>query len=119
METKTTTLENLFENVEQYSKTSFELYKHKAIYEIASLTSTLTVRFILTMIVVLVSLFISVGIAIWLGDALEKNYYGFFIVGFGYLLLWTVLLIFRKTWIRTPMSNMVIKSMLQTNNRLP
>lgn len=119
MENKATTLENLFENVEQYSKTSFELYKHKAIYEIASLTSTLSVRFILTMVVALVSLFFSIGIALWLGDVLDKNYYGFFIVGLGYLFLWVIILIFRKTWIRTPISNMVIKSMLQTNNRLP
>ncbi|WP_291133074.1 hypothetical protein [Flavobacterium sp. UBA7682] len=119
MENKATTLENLFENVEQYGKTSLELYKHKAIYEIASLTSTLSVRFILTMVVALVSLFFSIGIALWLGDVLDKNYYGFFIVGLGYLLLWVIILVFRKTWIRTPISNMVIKSMLQTNNRLP
>ncbi|MFN3755133.1 hypothetical protein [Flavobacterium sp.] len=119
MENKATTLENLFEKVEQYGKTSFELYKHKAIYEIAALTSTLSVRFILSIVVALVSLFFSIGIALWLGDVLQKNYYGFFIVGFGYVLLWVIILIFRKTWIRTPISNMVIKSMLQTNNKLP
>ena len=119
MENKTVTLESLFENVEQFSKTSFELYKHKAIYEIASLTATLSVKFILTMVAVLVSLFISIGIALWLGDVFGKNYYGFFIIGLSYGVLWSILLIYRKTWIRTPMSNRVIKSMLQTNNRLP
>jgi len=119
MENKATTLENLFENVEQYSKTSFELYKHKAIYEIASLTSTLAVRFILTMVVVLVSLFISIGTALWISDALGKNYYGFFIVAFIYVLLWIVLFAVRKSSIGQPMSNMVIKSMLKTNKRLP
>lgn len=118
MENKATTLENLFENVEQYSKTSFELYKHKAIYEIASFTSTLAVRFILTIVVVLVSLFISIGTALWLGDALGKSFYGFFIVAFFYVLLWVVLFIFRKSSIRQPMSNMIIKSMLQTKTRL-
>jgi hypothetical protein len=51
MENRATTLENLFENLEQFSKTSFELYKLKAIYEIASLTSRLAVRFILTIVV--------------------------------------------------------------------
>ena len=119
MENKTTTLENLFESVEQYSKTSFELYKHKGIYEIASLTSTLSVKFILTMVVVLVSIFFSIGVALWLGDLLGKNYYGFFIVALSYILLWVLLFIFKKAAIKRPMSNMIIKSILQTNNRLP
>jgi hypothetical protein len=46
MENKATTVENLFEKVEQFSNTSFELYKYKAIYEIALLTSSLAVRYI-------------------------------------------------------------------------
>jgi hypothetical protein len=118
MENRATTLENLFENLEQFSKTSFELYKLKAIYEIASLTSRLAVRFILTIVVALISLFISIGSALWLGDVLGKSFYGFFIVAFFYILLWVVLFIFRKSSIRQPMSNMIIKSMLQTNSSL-
>jgi len=119
MENKEITLENLFENVEQYSKTSFELYKHKAIYEIASLSSSLSVRFILVIVVTLVSLFVSIGIALWLGDVLKKNYYGFFIVALIYVSIWILLFLFKKKLIREPINNMVIKSMLKTNKRLP
>ena len=111
MENKASTIENLFENVGQYSKTSFELYKHKAIYEIASLTSTLAVRLILTIVVALVSLFISIGIAFWLSDIFGNSYSGFFIVSIVYFLVWIVLFIFRKSFIKKPISNMVIKSM--------
>ena len=39
-------MQDLFEKVEQFGNTSFELYKHKAIYEIALLTSSLSVRYI-------------------------------------------------------------------------
>ena len=46
MENKATTVENLFEKVEKFGNTSFELYKHKAIYEIALLTSSLALRYI-------------------------------------------------------------------------
>jgi hypothetical protein len=115
MEAKTTTLESLFENVEQYSKTSFELYKHKAIYEIASLTSSLTVKFILFIVVALVSLFISIGLAQWFGEMMKKTYYGYFMVALIYMLLGILLFLFRKPWIKIPMSNTVIKSMLNQN----
>ncbi|MEO0046772.1 MAG: hypothetical protein RL705_1963 [Bacteroidota bacterium] len=115
MESKTTTLESLFENVEQYSKTSFELYKHKAIYEIASLTSSLAVKFILSMVVALVSLFISLGLALWFGEMMKKNYYGYFMVALLYVMLGILLFLFRKPWIKNQMSNIVIKSMLKQN----
>ncbi|MGL2964254.1 hypothetical protein ACSVH2_10590 [Flavobacterium sp. RSB2_4_14] len=113
METKATTLENLFEKVEQFGKTSLELYKHKAIYEIAVLTSTLSVRLILVLVIALVSFFLSIGAALWLGDILEKNYYGYFIVALAYVVLGLILFIFRKPWIKTQVSNLVIKSMLK------
>jgi hypothetical protein len=115
MESKTTTLESLFENVEQYSKTSFELYKHKAIYEIASLTSSLAVKFILSIVVALVSLFVSIGLALWFGEMMKKNYYGYFMVAMLYVMLGILLFLFRKPWIKTQMSNIVIKSMLKQN----
>ncbi|MFN3969661.1 hypothetical protein [Flavobacterium sp.] len=116
METKTTTLESLFENVEQYSKTSFELYKHKAIYEIATLSSSLAVRFILSIVVALVSLFFSIGFALWFGDMMNNTYYGYFIVGLFYVILGITIFLFRKAWIKTNMNNMVIKSMLKQNH---
>jgi hypothetical protein len=115
MEAKTTTLESLFENVEQYSKTSFKLYKYKAIYEIASLTSSLAVRFILSIVVALVSLFFSIGLALWFGDMMKKTYYGYFMVALLYVMLGIILFLFRKPWIKTHMSNAVIKSMLNQN----
>lgn len=116
MERKTTTLENLFDHVEQYGKTSFELYKHKAIYETAKLTSTLATRLILTIVVVLISLFASIGLALWLGDLLHKTYYGFFIVALLYALVWVILFLYKKSCLQTPMKNMVIKNMMETDN---
>lgn len=115
MEAKTTTLESLFENVEQYSKTSFELYKHKAIFEIAALTSSLAVRFILSIVVALVSLFTSIGLALWFGEMMTKTYYGYFAVALVYVALGILLFLFRKPFIKTQMNNTVIKSMLKQN----
>ena len=118
MEAKTTTLESLFENVEQYSKTSFELYKHKAVYEIATLTSSLAVKFILSIVVALVSLFASLGLALCWGDMFQKNYYGYFMVALLYVVLGIILFLFRKPWITTQISNTVIKSMLNKKPNL-
>ncbi len=115
MENKATTLENLFENVEQYSKTSFELYKHKAVYEIATLTSALAVRFILTIVVVLVSLFASIGLALWIGEICGKDYFGFLAVALLYGVVWLILSLFKISCIKKPITEMVIKSMLKTD----
>jgi hypothetical protein len=114
MENKATTVENLFEKVEQFSTTSFELYKHKAIYEIALLTSTLAVRYILTIVIALFFFFISIGSAIWIGDVTNKNYYGYFIVALVYSVVGILIYVFRKPWIKVQISNLVRKSMLNT-----
>jgi len=114
MENKGTTIENLFEKVENYSNISLELYKHKAIYEIAIVTSTLAVRYILSIVVALFFFFISIGLAIWIGEATSEPYYGYFIIASFYVTLGIILYIFRKPWIKTQVSNLVIKSMLNT-----
>ena len=112
MENKVTTLENLFEKAEQYGNTSLELYKHKAIYEIATVTSTLAVRYILSIVVALFSFFVSIGLAIWIGEVTSKSYYGYFIIASVYVVIGIIIFIFRKPWIKTQVSNLVIKSIL-------
>jgi hypothetical protein len=110
MENSAATIEKLFGRIEQYSKTSFELYKYSAIYETAALFSSLAVKLIVTLIAFTVALLFTVALAMWIGDILENTAYGFLIMGMFYILLGILLFRFRKSWIKTPISNFVIKS---------
>lgn len=104
------TIEKLFERIEQYSKTSFELYKYSAIYETAALFSSLAVKLVMTLIVFIVALLFTVALSLWIGDMLQNTAYGFLIMGMFYIVVGIIIFIFRKPWIETQVSNSVINS---------
>ena len=106
-----TTIEKLIEKAEIYSKTTLELCKYEAVYKSVDIFSSLAVKLVITLVVVLFLLFVNVGLALYIGQYLGEIYYGFFIVAFGYLSLAIVLYIFRDEWIRTPVSNFIINKM--------
>ena len=110
MENSAASIEKLFERIEQYSKTSLDLCKYSAIYETAALFSSLAVKLIMTLVIFIVALLFTIALSLWMGDMLENTAYGFLIMGFFYIVLGVFVFLFRKTWIKTPMSNFVIKS---------
>lgn len=110
MENSATTIENLVERIEQYSKTSFDLHKYSAIYKTAALFSYLAVKLVLTLVTFIVALLFTVALALWIGDVLEKTAYGFLIMGVFYIILGIIIYIFRKPWIKLRISNLVIES---------
>ncbi|WP_264521862.1 hypothetical protein [Flavobacterium sp. N1994] len=110
MENSATTIENLVERIEQYSKTSFDLYKYSAIYKTAALFSLLAVKLVFTLITFIVTLLFTVALALWIGDVLQKTAYGFLIMGIFYVVLGIIIYIFRKPWIKIRISNLVIDS---------
>ena len=111
MENKTTTIEKLIEKAEIYSKTTLELCKYEAVYKSADIFSNLAVKLAITFVVVLFLLFANIGFAFYLGEYLGEVCYGFFIIGFGYLLIGILLYIFKDEWIKTPVSNFIIGKM--------
>ncbi|MCF6129607.1 hypothetical protein L1S35_07980 [Flavobacterium sp. AS60] len=110
MGNSTATIEKLFERIEQYSKTSFELYKYSAIYETATLFSSLAVKLVMTMIVFIVVLLFTVALSLWIGGMLQNTVYGFLIMGTFYIVLGIIIFTFRKPWIQTQISNSIINS---------
>lgn len=110
MENSANTIENLIERIEQYSKTSFELYRYTAIYETAALFSLLAVKLIMTLIITTVLLLFTVGASLWLGEITGKTAYGFLIMGAFFMLLGFLVYTNRKSWIKSKMSNFIIKS---------
>lgn len=112
MEEKSTFMEPLFERVEAYGKSSFELFKLNAIQKSASIISMLTVRIILVLFLVLVILNLNIGAALWLGDLLNNLYFGFFCVAAFYLVIVGILCVFLNKYIKKRVNQSVINQIL-------
>ena len=112
MEAKVNLIEPLIERVEQYSKTSFELLKLKSLDKTADISSTLISRLLLVIVLSLFALTLNIAIALWLGDLLEKNHYGFLIVASFYGLT-GIVLFFIHPQIKERLNNSIITQMFK------
>ena len=103
-------IEPLLEKVETYAKTSFELLRLKALAKTADVTSTLFSRSLFILLVSFFAFTINIAVALWLGDVLGKNYYGFLIVAGFYALASIILLIVHPS-IKTRVNNTIIRQL--------
>ena len=113
MENKASEVEKLIENVETYARTSFDLGKYKAVYISADIVSTFAVKLAITTAIVMVSLLVNIGLALWIGQEMGQSYYGFFVIAGFYLILALIVYGFRKQWIKKPVSNFIIGRILK------
>jgi hypothetical protein len=116
MENSTTTIEKLIEKSKIYAKTTLELCKYEAVYKSATIFSNLAVKMALAIVVFFVLLFVSIALALCIGQELNEMYFGFFVVAFGYMCLAFLLYIFREELIKTPVSNLIINAMKNENS---
>ncbi len=115
MESTTATIEKLIEKAEVYGKTTLELYKCNAIYKAANVSSSLAIRLVLLLVAVFIFLMLNIGLALFVGELVGKTYYGFFLIAGFYVLVGIVLYLFRKQWIKHPVSNFIISQSLSEN----
>jgi len=113
METSATAVEALIEKAEDYSKTTIELMKLKAIDKSAEVASFLAVRLVIFVAVALFIVIINIGLALWIGDLLGKAYYGFFVIGGVNAILALLLYAFRDKWIGGPLTESVITQLMK------
>lgn len=112
MENKTSLFEPVLESIEEYGKTTYELYKMKALDKTASaLSSSIAIG------IAIVSLFfflliLNIGVAIWLGGLMEKFYYGFFCVAAFYGILGAILFSSKNNWIKKGISNAIVSRVM-------
>jgi hypothetical protein len=112
METPATSIESLFERVEAYSKTTYELAKFKLLETTIIVVTALLPRLGVILMIFLFALVLNIGIALFLGELLGKSYYGFFIVAGFYLVAAFILHFFLHKWIKKPVSDLIIKQVL-------
>lgn len=112
MESFATNKDLLIEKVENYANTSIDLLKLNAIEKSADVISSLTTRIVLVSFVAMFTLFVNVGVSLYIGKLLNENYLGFLIVSTFYLFLGLVFYIFRSKFLKIPVSDMVITKLL-------
>jgi hypothetical protein len=109
---KPVTLEGLMEKMEQYSKSTYELSKLKALETTTVVVTSLISKLSVVIMASLFILVLNIGIALWLGELLGKAYYGFFIVAGFYLLAALVFNFFLHKWIKKPVTELIITQAL-------
>jgi hypothetical protein len=113
METPASLIESLLESAETYGKTSFELSKLKALEASTRITTFVVSRMTVIVLLLLFMMALSIGAALLLGERLGRTYYGFFIVAVFYLIAGLLTHFFLYKWIKKPVSNSIIKQVLQ------
>lgn len=112
MENKLNFMEPLIERVEEYGKTSFELFKLTAVDKTATVASTFASRGAAVLFLFMFVIIANIGLSLWLGDLLGKVYYGFFCVAGFYGVVGGVLYFFMHNWVKKRISNSIISQLL-------
>jgi len=115
MENSPTSIEKLIEKVEIYGKTSLQLLKSETLLKSSDIFSNLAARLAVIVLILIFSVFINIGFALWIGDYLGTTYYGFFVVAFVYLFLGILVYIFRNDLVKNPVSNFIIVKLQKKN----
>lgn len=102
----------LFDKIEDYGRTNFELYKLKTIKKSAQVVSTLVSRGIIVFVFLLFILFSSIGMSLWAGELLGANYLGFLCVAAFYFVLGSIFYFLLHKFITRKISNSIILSTL-------
>ena len=113
MENIATNIERLYLKAESYTKTSFELVKLRAIDKTSQIISSLAVVISVALIIAMFSLFLNIGIALYICNQINDMAAGFLIVSGFYLIASIVVYIFRNNWIKKPIDDLIVGKLLE------
>lgn len=105
-------MEELFEKLKDYADTRLTLFKLRSISKASGVTSSAITITILSVLFLIVIVCLTIGAALLIGECTGKLYYGFFIMAGIYLVIGLVLYSMRKKWIKGPISNKLIKEII-------
>ena len=111
MEEKIHFIDPLLEKVEEYGKTSYELFKLKALDKTVGITSTFISDGIVGFFLFMLLIITTIGVALMLGDWLGKAYYGFFCVA-GFYGIMAGIVHFYKSWVKKCVSDSIVSHIL-------
>lgn len=106
-------IENLVSKAGDVAETKVELWKLRAAGKISETVSSLISVIAIVIITVAAITILSIGVAFWIGSEMGKTSYGFFIVGGFYALVGLLVHLFRRSWIKNPLSNLIIDKIIK------
>lgn len=112
MERLATPIDLLFEKAQDYSKTSIELLKLNVISKSADVLSSITSLIAIGVVVALFTLFINIGLGLYIGKLLGDYYLGFFAVSGFYFLLAVVIYLMKEKYIKQKITDLIISKLL-------
>lgn len=113
MENKINLIEALMEKVADYAETTLELAKLKTIAKTSEIVSSIFPRAIVILVFIFFMLFLSLGMALWLGEILHQIFYGFFVIAAFYGVLAIVLHLFFRKWLKSFYGDYIVKKMFK------
>ncbi len=113
MEDKPNTIEKLYERVIGYGKSSLYLLKLKAVDKTSDISSSFVPLSIVFYITGSTVHFLSLGLALWIGDLLNKMSHGFFAVAGIYGIVGAIFYLFLRKPVKRFIGNYVIKRLLK------
>jgi hypothetical protein len=103
----------ILKKIEDYGKTSIEIYKQKAILNMAEVFSSFLSQLGIAFVFMLVIFSIITGISLWVGEKMGASYLGFFSVALGLVVLY-ILLVLMLGQLKKEIKNKII---LKLTNR--
>jgi fatty acid desaturase len=113
MEDNSKLLESLLDKAKEYGITSLELAKLKAIEKGADVVSSVVPTSIVFILIATCLLFLNLGVALWLGEILGKQFYGFFVVAGFYIVLGLILHFFLHDWFKKIVGDYFVRNILK------
>jgi hypothetical protein len=109
MEVKESSFKSLLDSAEDYVKTSYELFKLRAIDKTTDKVAVIISRAVAILFFLMFVLMASIAIGLWLGSLLGNAWYGFLIVAGFYGLISLILYFFTHNWFRKIIGNIIVK----------
>lgn len=113
MKSESNVTDTLFERMKEFSFAYAELIKLKAINVATEIISAIIPDVIFTLLMFTVTLFLTIGIAVWLGGVMGKLYLGFLLVGSFYLLIGLISHFIMRGWLKRRLGNYFIKNIFR------
>lgn len=113
MDSHTELFESLVEKAVDYGKTSLRLMKLRTLSKTSDIISSLLPRLVVLVFALSFMLFLSLGLAIWIGEILGKSWAGFLVVAAFYGLAGFLIHLFLRKWLKRMADDQFIKHVLK------
>ncbi len=105
-------METLIHKAAEYAETRIELLRLKTISKSSTVISDLLTQLIIAVLILLCFSIFNMGLALLIGHAVGKFYYGFFILSGFYGLALFIFILVRKSHVKKAIANSILKKIL-------